>query len=115
MNSTKTYPKVLNCRQVILILLILCLRKPPVIVKFLRRTLRNEVYAKKRALKGKGMVITESLTRRRLQLVEAAREAFAWSSVWTFKGDVYSLVKGKKQMIRHINDIAQMRSMANSR
>ena len=38
----------------------------PVIVKFLRRTQRNEVYAKKRALKGKGMVITESLTRRRL-------------------------------------------------
>ena len=87
----------------------------PVIVKFLRRTQRNEVYAKKRALKGKGMVITESLTRRRLQLVEAAREAFGWSSVWTFKGDVYSLVKGKKQVIRHINDIVQIRSMANSR
>ena len=40
----------------------------PVIVKFIRRTQKNEVYKKKRLLKGTKMIITESLIKRRLQL-----------------------------------------------
>ena len=50
-------------------------RGTPIIIKFLRRTQRNEIYAKKKALKGKGMVITESLTKRRWQLLEASQDA----------------------------------------
>ena len=47
-------------------------RRTPIIIKFLCRNQRNEIYAKKKALKGKGMVITKSLTKYRLQLLEAA-------------------------------------------
>ena len=66
-------------------------RGTPLIIKFLRPTQRNEIYAKKKALKGKGMMITESLTKRRLQLLEAARDAFGWKSVWSMMGDMHLL------------------------
>ena len=46
------------------------------IVKFLRRTQRNLIYSKKRQLKGSGVVITESLMKQRLKLLEAAKSAF---------------------------------------
>ena len=81
----------------------------PMIVKFLRRTQRNEIYAKKRALKGKEMVITESLTRRRLQLLEAAREAFGWKSVWSMMGDIYVFTGEKKRQIKNFNDIIKLK------
>ena len=84
-------------------------KRTQVIIKFLRRTQRNEIYAKKKALKGKGMVITESLTKRRLQLLEAARDAFGWKSVWCMMGDIYAFVGGKKQMVKNINNIAKLK------
>ena len=84
-------------------------RGTPIIIKFLRQTQRNEIYAKKKALKGKGMVITESLTKRRLQLPEAARDAFGWKSVWSMMGDIYAFVGGKKQVVKNVNDIAKLK------
>ena len=76
-----------------------------IIIKFLRRTQRNFIYSKKKLLKGTGMVITESLTKRRLQLLEAARTAFGRFSVWTMKGEVFVFYNNKKL---HINDFADI-------
>ena len=61
-----------------------------VIVKFLRRSQRNYIFSQKRLLKGKQMIIIESLTKRRLQFLEAARDVFGWRSVWSFNGHVYA-------------------------
>ena len=83
----------------------------PVIVKFLRRSQRNYVYSRKRLLKGKRMVITESLTKRRLQLLNEAREVFDWKSVWSFHGDIYAFAAGRKQVIRCVNDIAKIKQL----
>ena len=55
------------------------------------------------------MVITESLTKRRLQLLEAARDAFGWKSVWSMMGVIYAFVGGKKQVVKNINDIAKLK------
>ena len=55
------------------------------------------------------MVRTESLTKRRLQLLEAARDAFGWKSVWSMMGDIYAFVGGKKQVVKNINDIAKLK------
>ena len=57
------------------------------IIKFLRRTQRNYIYAKK-ILKSSGLFIMESLTKRRLKLLEAVRSAFPWRSMWTMKRDI---------------------------
>ena len=84
----------------------------PIIVKFLRRYQRNEIYAKKRSLKNSGLVITESLTKRRLQLLEAARTAFDLHSTWTLKGEVYVFFNNKKLHINDFKDIAKFKNLS---
>lgn len=84
-------------------------RGSPVIVKFLRRTQRNDVFARKRNLKNSGMVITESLTRRRLHLLQDARKAFEGFQVWTMKGEIFVFFNNKKQVINDFSDIKRIR------
>ena len=81
----------------------------PVIIKFLRRTQRNYIYAKK-MLKSSVLVITESLTKRRLKLLEAARSAFPWRSVWTMKGYTYVFHNNRRQVVRDFDDINKIMS-----
>ena len=64
---------------------------------------------KRKHLNKKGVVITESLTKRRLQLLKAARDAFGWKSVWSMMGDIYAFVGRKKQVVKNINDIAKLK------
>ena len=68
----------------------------PVIVKFIRRTQKNEVYRKKRLLKGTKMIITESLTKRRLQLLEKARLEFKQCPIWSWTGEIFVFHNNKK-------------------
>ena len=82
----------------------------PVIARFLRRRQRNYIFSQKRLLKGKQMIITEFLTKRRLQLLEAARDVFGWRSVWSFNYIVYAFAGGKKQVIRNLNDIVEIKN-----
>ena len=62
------------------------------IIKFVRRTVRNKVFAAKSKQKSSAgesnpkLAITESLTKRRLRLVEEARKIFEFRNVWTQKG-----------------------------
>ena len=69
----------------------------PIIVKFIRRTQKNEVHRKKRLLKGTKMIITESLTKRRLQLLEKARLEFKQCPVWSWKGEIFVFHNNKKK------------------
>ena len=78
------------------------------IVKFLRRSLRSLIYSKKRQLKGTGVVITESLTKRRLQLLAAAKSKFGQYKAWTMKGDVFAFHNGKKHQINEFVDIEKI-------
>ena len=55
------------------------------------------------------MVITESLTRRRLQLFHAAREVFGFKSVW--HGNIFAFAAAKKQMIHSVNDIVEIKNL----
>ena len=82
----------------------------PVIIKFLRRTQRYYIFAKKKILKSSGLVITESLTKRRLRLLETARSAFTWRSVWTMKGDINVFHNNRRQMIHDFDDIHKIKS-----
>ena len=82
----------------------------PVIVKFIRRTQKNEVYRKKRLLKGTKMIITESLTKRRLQLLEKARLEFKQCPVWSWKGEIFVFHNNKKKVIDDFIDITKIKS-----
>uniref|UniRef100_A0A8D9AYA2 Uncharacterized protein n=1 Tax=Cacopsylla melanoneura TaxID=428564 RepID=A0A8D9AYA2_9HEMI len=63
-------------------------RPRPIIVKLLRYHDKRVVYVNKKKLKGSGMVITESLTRTRLTLLNKARDHFSRERVWTNDGKI---------------------------
>ena len=65
----------------------------PIIVKFVRYYDRKNVYVNKKRLKGKGISVTESLTKFRMQKLLEARETHGFSDTWTIDGRI--LYKGE--------------------
>lgn len=84
--------------------------KPPIIIKFVRRSVKAKVYAAKRRLKGSGLTITESLTKRRLDLLNVAKDAFGFKRVWTYEGRIYTFHQNKRQEIRTFIDVDNLKS-----
>ena len=85
--------------------------KKPIIIKFVRRSIRNMIYSYKKNLKtlnGPKLLITESLTKKKLKIVEEARKVFGFGNVWSMKGIVCCSFKGKKQAIIKLSDISKI-------
>ena len=62
---------------------------PPIIIKFVRRSVRNSVFYNNNLKKSQEKLsITESLTKRILLLVMEAKKAFGFNYVWTNNGIV---------------------------
>ena len=84
-------------------------RPPPIIVMFVRRSIRDLVYSNKKKLKDDNnpekISITESLTRRRLRLVKNAKDEFGFRNVWTNNGIVYCYHNNCRQVINDFYDI----------
>ena len=88
--------------------------KNPIIIKFVRRTVRNLVFANKSQLKAAKnsdpkLSLTESLTKRRFQLLAKSQEAFRFQNVWTLKGNIYCYFEGKRHYIDDFGDISKIR------
>ena len=61
----------------------------PIIVNFARYAVRNKVFSnKQKKLKGKTLLITESLTVYRMKLLDEARQKYGVRNVWTYDGRV---------------------------
>ena len=88
-------------------------RKNPIIIKFVQRTVRNEVFNNKSKLKSldsnSRLAITESLAKRRLKLVDEARRVFDFRSVWTMKGFVCCRFQGQRHYIDDFSDISRIK------
>ena len=87
-------------------------KKNPIIIKFVRRSIRNLVFNHKKNLKhmrGHRLAITESLTKRRLKLVDEARKVFRFENVWTMKSEVFVKFKGQKYHVNDFPDIERIR------
>ena len=78
-----------------------------IIVKFIRKTQKMK-YIEKRLLKEKKMIITESLTKRRLQLSEKARSEFKQCPVCSWKGEIFVFHNNKKKVIDDFIDITKI-------
>ena len=92
-------------------------KKNPIIIKFVRRSIRNLVFYHKKNLKfikGAKLSITESLTKRRLKLLEEARSVFKFKNVWTTKCEVFVNFRGKKHHIFDFPDIEKIRFQVQS-
>ncbi|XP_077966266.1 uncharacterized protein LOC144419915 [Styela clava] len=81
--------------------------KNPIIIKFVRRSTKNLIYGRKKDLKGSGLSITESLTRSRLKLLTAAKEAFGKHKVSTMNGTIYAYLD-RRRVISCLNDITTL-------
>ena len=60
----------------------------PIIVKFSRCNVRNSVFKNKKKLKGKGVAITESLTKKRMDALTKAKDEHRFNNVWTLEGKI---------------------------
>ena len=74
----------------------------PIIVKFACYDVRREIFMNKRKLKGKRLLITESLTSSRMLLLGDAERKYGVRKVWTSDGRVmvkkikkFSYIKAK--------------------
>lgn len=88
--------------------------KNPIIIKFVRRSVRNAIFAKKSQLKATcdsdpKLSLTESLTKRRLRLLSHSQEAFGFRNVWSLKGNIYCHFNRKKHLIDDFGDIEKIR------
>ena len=63
-------------------------KKKPVIVKFVRYNVRHSIFVNKKKLKGSGVSITESLTARRLKVMNEAKEKYGFRNVWSMDGKI---------------------------
>lgn len=77
-------------------------RARPIIAKFSRYNVRASVYAAKRKLKGSTLLLTESLTKRRVEVLNAARRRFGNRNVWTMDGELFTKQDGKTVNVRFI-------------
>ena len=88
--------------------------KNPIIIKFVRRSARNQVFNSKSLLKATKesdpkLVITESLTWHRSKLLEQSKKVFGFQNVWTQKGNVFCSFEGKRHRIDDFANIARIR------
>ena len=61
----------------------------PIIIKFTRYSVRAGVFSQKKKLKGKDVLITESLTRRRVEVLRQVRDKYGHRKVWTQDGEIF--------------------------
>ena len=64
-------------------------KERPIIVKFERNNLRHNIFKNEKLLKGKGVSITESLTKDCMAKLKEARETYGFRNVWTNDGKIF--------------------------
>lgn len=70
----------------------------PIIIKFVRFHVRDCVCRSRKLLKGTKMLVTESLTAARKELLNLARDRLGVRNVWTQEGRIVVLDKNKKKI-----------------
>ena len=84
-------------------------KKTVIIIQFISRIVRNEVFYAKRVLKQTGISICEHLTTHQLKLLDKTRNVLGKNvPVWTNQGTIFALVDNKKIPIRHDNDLKRL-------
>ena len=74
-----------------------------IIVRFVRRDIRDAIFYKKDVLKetNTGITITENLTKDNMELLKSAEKSFGKGNVSSDQGKIYALLHGRR---RHINN-----------
>ena len=75
----------------------------PIIVRFWNSSLRNDVYRKKKNLKGKNIFITENLAKMRMNLEKKAIADYGKENVWSMEGRIYARDKNIDKVLTIIS------------
>ena len=91
--------------------------KTCIIVKFVRRDIKNLIFFKKRELKlsSPKIVIIEHLTAENRWYLDEARRIVGYKNAWSSQCIVYALTNGRKCAIRSIQDLDDIYRAHNSR
>ena len=57
-----------------------------IIIKFVRYNTRCRIFKNKKRLKGKSISVTESLTKKRIEVLKKAREDHGFENAWSSEG-----------------------------
>lgn len=74
----------------------------PIIIKFARYLVRANVFREKRKLKNTGLLISESLTKKRVALLNEARDKYGKTNVWSSDGEIIVLKDNQKTNVRNL-------------
>lgn len=80
----------------------------PIMIKFTSNIIRNEVFYKKKNLKGSKITIREDLTKMRKEIVSSAVEEFGAKNVWTQGGRVYVHRNNQNHVIKNIEKLMSL-------
>ena len=80
----------------------------PIIVRFREETKKIQVYGAKKSLKGKRLLLTENLTKRRQTLFKTAMTILGNRQVWTNEGRLFTKVNNRLIEIRSESDIPEV-------
>ena len=80
-------------------------RPRPIIVKFARYNTRATVFRAKKRFKGTSLLLTESLTKRRMEVLNEARKQLGNKNVWTSDGEIFTKKDGKTVNVRFISSV----------
>ena len=82
----------------------------PIIIKFCSYRKRQEVFARKKLLKGSGLVLMENLTQTRFNLFRKVKEVVGLKNCWTSDGRIYA-VRQQDQKVVVITKIEDLGSL----
>lgn len=82
---------------------------PPVIVKFTRRSKRNEVFREKKKLKGTKIVIREDLTRARATAVRDLVKLYTNKNIFTNNANIFIKLNNEIHKISSMSDYRQFK------
>lgn len=78
----------------------------PLLVKFVSKNIKQEIYKNKRKLKGSKLVIKEDLTKKNIQLMKRVRDKF--KTVWTNNCSIFTKVNNKIYKINDLSDLSKI-------
>ena len=86
-------------------------KKPrPIIVRFASYRQRKQVFDKKKKLKGEGILITESLTKKRYSLLNKCFDAFCKGKVWTLDGRIHCIINDNLKVFTNEDEFVNFKS-----
>ncbi|XP_019764488.1 uncharacterized protein LOC109540511 [Dendroctonus ponderosae] len=79
----------------------------PILVGFVNRWVRNDIFSSKSLLKGTKIVIKENLTPSRLKLFKEISGLVGFRNCWTMGGNVYVKFGDTRRQIKEISDLKE--------